>query len=36
MSGAPAWVACFGFAPCTVTNDGQNPLTQEKSLLQLD
>jgi hypothetical protein len=26
----------FGFAPCTVTKDGQKPLTQEKSLLQLD
>ena len=26
----------FSFAPCTVTNDGQKPLTQEKSLLQLD
>ena len=24
------------FAPCTVTKDGQNPLTHEKSLLQLD
>ena len=23
-------------APCTVTKDGQKPLTQEKSLLQLD
>src|SRR6202171_2129774 len=23
-------------APCTVTNDGQKPLRQEKSLLQLD
>src|SRR5213079_1051370 len=27
---------CLSFAPFTVTNDGQNPLTQEKSLLQLD
>ena len=26
----------FSLAPCTVTNDGQKPLTQEKSLLQLD
>src|SRR3712207_8817541 len=25
-----------GFAPCTVTKDGQKPLRQEKSLLQLD
>ena len=26
----------FSLAPCTVTNDGQKPFTQEKSLLQLD
>ena len=26
----------FSCAPCTVTNDGQKPRTQEKSLLQLD
>ena len=26
----------LGFAPCTVTNEGQKPLRQEKSLLQLD
>ena len=26
----------FSFAPCTVTNDGQKPFTQEKSLLQDD
>src|SRR5438067_9037403 len=25
----------LSFAPCTVTKDGQNPLRQEKSLLQL-
>ena len=26
----------LSLAPCTVTNDGQKPLRQEKSLLQLD
>src|SRR5215469_5532631 len=26
----------LSFAPCTVTNEGQKPLMQEKSLLQLD
>src|SRR6204780_5365241 len=26
----------LSFAPCTVTKDGQNPLIQEKSLLELD
>src|SRR3954465_10139357 len=26
----------FSLAPCTVTNDGQKPFTQEKSLLQDD
>src|SRR5581483_1036199 len=40
-SGARSWSAAtptpfFSLAPCTVTNDGQKPLTQEKSLLQLD
>src|ERR1700694_3726836 len=33
---APLAAPCFSFAPSTVTKDGQNPLTQEKSLLQLD
>jgi hypothetical protein len=28
--------AFLGFAPCTVTKDGQKPFTQEKSLLQFD
>ena len=28
--------AFFGWAPCTVTKDGQKPFTQEKSLLQFD
>jgi hypothetical protein len=35
-SGNCAWAAFFGVAPLTVTNDGQKPFTQEKSLLQLD
>ena len=29
-------LALRGFAPCTVTKDGQKPLTQEKSLLHED
>src|SRR5205823_10529866 len=34
---APATpVPCLSLAPYTVTNDGQKPFTQEKSLLQLD
>src|ERR1700726_1911842 len=40
-NGARSWSAAtptpfFSLAPCTVTKDGQKPLTQEKSLLQLD
>ena len=29
-------IAFLTLAPCTVTKDGQKPLTQEKSLLQFD
>ena len=36
-SALPAMPSAFRIlAPCTVTKDGQKPLTQEKSLLQLD
>ena len=33
---SPAAFAFLGLAPATVTNDGQKPLRQLKSLLQLD